>query len=142
MVTTLTEVGTAAELAALIAGRSDREIAEMTAAAGVDAVLDRVFTSMGENFDTDKAAGHSARTQWEVETPGGTHTYHVDIDSGRCQIGPGAAQDPRVTLAMSLPNFLRFIAGEFDGMAGYMTGKLKVTGDVMFGPIMEACFRR
>jgi len=46
-----------------------------------------------------------------------------------------------VTLALALADFLRFIAGQLDGMQGFMGGKLKLTGDIMFAQSMRSWFK-
>ena len=49
-------------------------------------------------------------------------------------------QDPRVTLAFNLPNFLRMVTGELNGMQAFTTGKLKISGDMMFSQKLAAWF--
>ena len=41
---------------------------------------------------------------------------------------------------MALPDFLRFLTGQLDGMQAFMTGKLKLSGDMMFAQSMQAWF--
>jgi putative sterol carrier protein len=45
-----------------------------------------------------------------------------------------------VTLGMALPDFLRFITGKLDGMQAFMSGKLKLAGDMMFAQTMQTWF--
>ena len=59
-----------------------------------------------------------------------------------CDVTSGAADAPKVTLGMSLPNFMRFIAGKLDGMQAFMSGQLKLGGDMMFATMMQAWFER
>ena len=47
-----------------------------------------------------------------------------------------------MTLGQSLPDFLRFIAGELDGMQAFMSGKLRLSGDLMFAQNMQRWFNR
>ena len=130
------------ELAALVGGLSDEEITRLVEDAGVEATLDRLFTLMAEAFDPEQAAGRSAATQWEVTAGGKPHTYHLIIDAGTCRTGAGPVPSPRVTMAQELSNFVRFLAGQTNAVTAFMTGKMKVTGDVMFGPTLESFFRR
>jgi SCP-2 sterol transfer family protein len=130
------------DLAVLVRDLSDEDVTRLAEDAGVEATLDRLFTLMAESFDPEQAAGRSAATQWEVSAGGETHTYHVIIDAGTCRAGSGPVPSPRITMAQELSDFIRFMAGQTNAVTAFMTGKMKVTGDVMFGPTMESFFRR
>jgi putative sterol carrier protein len=130
------------ELAELIDDRSDDEINEFVQAVGVDAVLDQIFQAMQERFAPEKTGGQTAVAQWDIAAPDGTHTRSVTMSPEGCAVANGAAEAPRVTLGMSLPNFMRFIAGKLDGMQAFMSGQLKLGGDMMFATMMQNWFER
>jgi putative sterol carrier protein len=109
---------------------------------GVDGVLDKVFTGMSESFNPDKAAGQQAVVQYEISAPDGVHEYAMRIADGRCQIDKGRAESPRVTIRIGLADFLRLITGEANGMQLFMTGKLKVAGDLFFAQTYQSWFDR
>jgi putative sterol carrier protein len=133
-------IATQEELAQLLEGRSDEEINEFVAALGIDETLDQIFQAMEERFQADKAAGQSAVVQWDITAPAGTHSYTVTIADGSCTATRGAAESPRLTLGLALPDFLRFVAGQLDGMQAFMSGKLRLGGDMMFAQQMQAWF--
>ena len=109
---------------------------------GVDGVLEKVFAGMSESFHPDKAAGQQAVVQYEITAPDGTHEYAMRIADGRCEIEKGRAESPRVTIRIGLADFLRLITGEANGMQLFMTGKLKVSGDLFFAQTYQAWFDR
>jgi len=109
---------------------------------GVDGVLDRVFAGMAESFNPDKAAGQQAVVQYEIGGPAGTHEYAMLIADGVCQIEKGRAESPRVTIRVGLGDFLRLITGVANGMQLFMTGKLKVSGDLFFAQTYQSWFDR
>jgi putative sterol carrier protein len=109
---------------------------------GVDGVLDQVFAGMSESFNPDKAAGQQAVAQYEVSAPDGVHGYAMRIADGRCEIDKGRAESPRVTIRIGLADFLRLITGEANGMQLFMTGKLKVSGDLFFAQTYQSWFDR
>ena len=127
-------------LSQLLEGRSDDEISEFVKVAGIDTVLAQVFDGMKQAFVPEKAAGQSATVQWDVNASDGTHSWHVKVDNGTCEVAPGAAESPRVTLALALPDFLRFVAGQLDGMQAFMSGKLRLAGDMMFATTLQTWF--
>ena len=109
---------------------------------GVDGVLEKVFNGMSESFNSDKAAGQQAVVQYEITAPDGSHEYAMRIADGRCQIDRGQAESPRVTLRIGLGDFLRLITGAANGMQLFMTGKLKVSGDLFFAQTYQSWFDR
>lgn len=135
-------VETPGELAALLAGRSDDEVCELAAGAGYETTVARMFSLMAGAFLPERAPGVSAVAQWEITAPDGPHTFTIIIEDGTCRSVAGPADSPRVSLSMGLPDFLRFMGGEGKAITAFMAGKLKVTGDVMFGPVMENYFQR
>ena len=132
-----------AELAALIEGRSDEEATRGVEERGVESVLDGIFQGMAEAFLPDKAAGQSAVVQYDVTVAGAPRTYYqLRIGGGRCEVVKGRADPPRVTLTLSLPDFLRLVAGKLPPVEAFMTGKLKLQGDVMIATAMQSWFRQ
>jgi putative sterol carrier protein len=136
------DTGSREELAALIEGKSDEEINNAVAERGTDKLLGQIFEEMANRFQPDKAAGQSAVIGWDVTAPDGTHSWQMKVAEGTCTPQQGNAEPARVTLALSLPDFLRFVTGQLDGMQAFMTGKLKLSGDMMFAQSMQAWFSR
>lgn len=126
-------------LAKLVEGRSDEEI-NGAVGGNVDEVLDQIFQGMKDSFQADRAAGQTAVVQWDVTAADGTRSYQLQVDNGSCEVAKGAAEAARVTLGLSLPDFLRFIAGVLEPMQAFMSGKLKLSGDMMFAQSMAAWF--
>jgi putative sterol carrier protein len=133
-------IGSREELGQLIEGKSDEEISAGVAERGTDKVLGQIFEYMAGQFQPDRAAGQSAVIGWDITAPDGTHSYQLKVADGACAAQQGAGE-ARVTLGMALPDFLRFLTGQLDGMQAFMTGKLKLSGDMMFAQSMQAWFR-
>ena len=105
-------------------------------------MLDKVFAGMAESFSAEKAAGQQAVVQYEIAAPDGAHEYAMRIADGRCEIDKGQAESPRVTIRLGLADFLRLITGNANGMQLFMTGKLKVSGDLFFAQTYQSWFDR
>ena len=97
---------------------------------------------MSESFNPEKAAGQQAVVQYEIGSPDGTHEYAMRIADGCCEIEQGRAESPRVTIRMGLADFLGLITGKANGMQLFMTGKLKVQGDLFFAQTYQSWFDR
>ena len=131
-------------LSAAVEQRSNEELVNAIEQqdGGVDGVLEKVFAGMAESFSAAKAAGQQATVQYEINSPDGTHEYAMRIADGRCEIAKGRAESPRVTIRIGLADFLRLITGKANGMQLFMTGKLKVSGDLFFAQTYQSWFDR
>jgi len=109
---------------------------------GVNGVLGQVFAGMADSFNPAKAAGQQATVQYEISAPDGTHEWAMRIADGTCEVEQGRAESPRVTIRMGLGDFLQLITGKANGMQLFMTGKLKVAGDLFFAQTYQGWFDR
>ncbi len=130
------------ELAGIISGRSDEEINKAIEEQGVDNVLTTVFDGMKNAFLPNVAGEQSAVIQYDINAPGGTRSWQVKVAGGKCETTQGTSDTAAVTLAIALPDFLRLLSGELDGMTAFMSGKLLLTGDMMLATMMQSWFQR
>ncbi|CAN5446044.1 SCP2 sterol-binding domain-containing protein [soil metagenome] len=77
-------------------------------------------------FRSDVAGSTHATVQYDLSEP----MYSV-IEGGEMQVFEGRAENPDVTVAMSDEDFVLLMKGELNGMAAFMSGRLKVQGDMM-----------
>lgn len=124
-------------------GRSDRDIlSSVESAGGMDATLDVVFQGMVDAFVPERASGQEAVIQYDIATPKGTVSYQLDVRGGSCRAQRGAVSTPRIKLALSLPNFLRLSMGTLGPTSAFLTGKLKLSGDMLLSAQLERWFER
>ena len=109
---------------------------------GVDEFLDQVFAGMGGAFLPERAGNQEAVVQYDVGTPDGTRSYTMRVAGGRCEIGRGAADNPKATLSSGLADFLRLLTGKLNPMQALMTGKIRAKGDLFFLQTMQGWFQR
>jgi putative sterol carrier protein len=119
---------------------SDDEITQAIHDAGTEQVLDAVFAGMQERFLPDRAGGVDAKVQWLVSDGGEEHPYVITVKDGTCTTERGRADNPRVTLATDAASFAKLTAGKAPGPMLYMTGKLKIQGDLMLAQRMATFF--
>jgi putative sterol carrier protein len=138
------EVGTIEQLTAAVDSMSNEQLTEAVRQqeGGADRILDQVFEGMRQAFDPAKAAGQAAVVQYEIAAPDGPRQFLMRVADGRCQIERGSAENPRVTIRIGLADFLRLVAGRLNGMQAFMSGKLKVSGDLFFAQTYQAWFNR
>ena len=87
------------------------------------------FDAMSSRFRADKATGTSAVIQYDVSGEGGG-TWNAVIKDGACAVSPGAAQNPNLTLSISAQDWLDMLSGKQSGQMLFMSGKLKIKGDM------------
>ena len=87
------------------------------------------FEAMPGRFRSDKATGTNAVIQYDVSGEGGG-TWNAVIKDGACAVTPGAAQNPNLTLQISAQDWLDMLSGKQSGQMLFMSGKLKIKGDM------------
>lgn len=80
---------------------------------------------MPEALDPQAAAGTEATIQYEISEP----TYQV-LRDGELTVHEGRAENPDLTVTISDENLVKLFRGELNAMAAFMSGKLKVKGDM------------
>ncbi|MGH2700055.1 MAG: SCP2 sterol-binding domain-containing protein [Actinomycetota bacterium] len=120
------------EFAQLVKGASDEEIAATVHQAGTAGVLDRIFEGMEERFVPEKASDVDADIVFEINDGEDSYPYVVAIHNQTCKAEQGTKEDPKVKLTTGLVPFVKLVTGEAQGPQLFMSGKLKVSGDLMF----------
>jgi putative sterol carrier protein len=87
------------------------------------------FDAMAGRFRADKAAGVNATIQYDISGDQGG-TWHAVIKDGTCTVNSGAATSPNLTLGMSAQDWLDMVGGKLSGQMAFMSGKLKLKGDM------------
>jgi putative sterol carrier protein len=128
------------QLAKLIEGRSDEDIIKSVEEQGVDVVLGNTAQGMAAAFIPEKAANVSAVIQYDITATDGIHSFQLKVGEGKCETSSGAPDTPRVTISLALPDFLRLVAGKLNGQQAFMSGKLKLKGDMAIAMQMQNWF--
>jgi len=89
-----------------------------------------VFDGMPGAFNPTAAQGLDAVFQFEITGDGGGN-WTVAVKDGACEITEGTHDAPTTTLTMSGETWLAMVNGELNGMQAFMSGQLKVSGDIM-----------
>ena len=87
------------------------------------------FDAMAGRFRAEKAAGVNATIQYDISGDQGG-TWNAVIKDGTCAVNPGAAASPSLTLSMSSQDWLDMVGGKLSGQMAFMSGKLKLKGDM------------
>jgi putative sterol carrier protein len=93
------------------------------------AVVKMIFDGMAGSFQPDKAAGVNTVIQYDITGEGGGK-WNVVIADGKCTVSEGAHDAPKLTLTIGAQDWIDMIMGKLDGQQAFMTGKLKLKGDM------------
>jgi putative sterol carrier protein len=109
-------------------------------AAGVEVTLDGLFKVTQESFIPEGAKGVDAVIQYIITDENQERPYTMTIKDSTCTLKKEKAV-ARVTIRTDLFTFLKLMGGAENGMQLYMTGKLKIEGDLMFTQQLAAFFK-
>lgn len=84
------------------------------------------FDNLEAQADTAKTAGMSNSYVFDIE---GAGQWTVRVEDGKVSVAEGASEAD-ATITASEETFERIVAGEQNPTTAYMTGKLKVKGDM------------
>jgi putative sterol carrier protein len=87
------------------------------------------FEAMPGRFRADKATGTTATIQYDISGDGGG-TWNAVIKDGACAVNQGAATNPNLTLMIAAQDWIDMLSGKQSGQMLFMSGKLKVKGDM------------
>mgnify|MGYP001187422299 CR=1 FL=1 len=77
----------------------------------------------------DKVAGINAVYQFNVTGDNGG-TYYVDLTGDAPAVGAGSADNANCTITVADSDFVNLVTGKLNGQMAFMTGKLKIAGDM------------
>jgi putative sterol carrier protein len=97
------------------------------------------FDQMPANFKKDKAAGMKAVYQWDITGEGGGK-WNAVIDNGNITVSEGQHASPNITITVSAKDWLDILNGKLDGQMAFMSGKLKVKGDMSLAMKLKTLF--
>jgi putative sterol carrier protein len=84
------------------------------------------FESLETRVDPAKAKGMTASYKFNIE---GAGSWNVDVDDGKVTVTESGGEAD-TTISASDETFMKIAKGEQNPTAAYMSGKLKVSGDL------------
>jgi len=104
--------------------------------AGSNAGLKVIFAGMERQFVPARAGGFAGDIQYNLRpADGGPRSWTVTIAGDRATARPGASEHPKLTITLSVADFVRIAGRDLDPVKAVLTGRLELAGD--FGVAMR-----
>jgi len=92
----------------------------------------QVQDKLNSNDSFKSAAGsQTAKIQQVVTTPDGEKKYFFELAGGEAKLGMGEIDGPDATISQDYDTAVALSKNELTGTSAYMSGKLRVSGDLM-----------
>jgi putative sterol carrier protein len=103
------------------------------------AEIAQIFPTMAERFIPAKADGVNAIIQFDLSGDNGG-LYWLRVADGKCEAGEGQADNPKMTLKASADDWFAVVTGATNAMQAFMSGKIKIQGDMGLAMKLQTMF--
>jgi putative sterol carrier protein len=98
-----------------------------------------VFDAMPSRFKKEAAKGLNAVFQFDLAGDGGGKWY-ASIANEQCVVSEGSAPSPSITISMNARDYLDMVNGKLNPQFAFMTGKLRIAGDMGLALRLQSLF--
>ena len=106
-----------------------------------DVTPDQVFQEMPSYFQSEKAGSTKGNVQFDLSGDNGGKWW-IKIAEGKAEAGKGEVDSPNLTLIADAGDYVKIATGQLDPTAAFMSGKLKIKGDMGLAMKFASLFRR
>jgi putative sterol carrier protein len=104
------------------------------------AAVKEIFDAMPTQINADAAKGMNSVIQFNLSGDGGGN-YYVEIKDGTATVGEGTHASPNMTMTLAASDYVDMITGKLNGQMAFMSGKLKIAGDMGLAMKMQTLFK-
>jgi putative sterol carrier protein len=105
-----------------------------------DPTIREYMRGVQARFDPNAAKGLDAVYQFQLSGASGGQ-YYLAVKDGTCAAEEGAHPGPHVTFSLSDADCLGLLNGTLDGTSLYLSGRLKISGDLGLAMRLATLFR-
>ena len=98
-----------------------------------------IFPVMVDRFVPEKALGMNATILFDLSGENGGF-FWIKIEDGVAETGVGEVAQPAMTLKAAADDWYAVSTGEMNPMQAFMTGKIKILGDMGLAMKMQTMF--
>ena len=102
---------------------------------------EEIFKEMPANVNADAAKGMNSTIQFNLSGDNGGQWY-VTVKDGAATVSEGTAPSANMTMSMAANDYVDMTTGKLNGQMAFMSGKLKISGDMGLAMKMQTLFKR
>jgi putative sterol carrier protein len=106
----------------------------------MDLTLEQLLEAMPKAFIPEKAEGIDATVLLNILGEKGGQ-WVINIQNKQCKVTKGTIPNPKLTLTAQSQDLVDIFSGKLDGMKAFMSGKLKLTGDISLAMKLTGLFK-
>jgi putative sterol carrier protein len=123
----------------MLRGRTDEELSSISRAGPL---LPTIFERMAAEFRPDQAEGFSGDIEYALSDDGEERSWTVRVEKESAVSLEEPSPAPALRIRMTVPTFLRTIAGEVNPALAAMEGTIALEGDMMLAVRLGPMFGR
>lgn len=100
-----------------------------------------ILEAMPGQLDANAAKGVNATIQFNLSGDGGGQWY-ITIKDGTASTSEGTAPSANMTMSMAAQDYADMTLGKLNPQMAFMSGKLKISGDMGLAMKMQTLFKR
>ena len=102
--------------------------------------IQEFFDALPGKLEPARLAGMNASFQF-VATGDGGGDWFVKIANNAGEVGSGKVDSPTIVLTAAASDWLALMNGQMNGQTAFITGKLKIQGDMTLAMKLESLFQ-
>ncbi|SDC59614.1 SCP-2 sterol transfer family protein [Melghirimyces thermohalophilus] len=105
--------------------------------------VDEAWEEIEKNLQADPKPIEGLNVVYQYDITGEEEgTYQLHLSDGKAKVEKGTPAEPDCTLQMGASDFKDLLVGNLNGTAAFMSGKLKVKGDIGLAIKLESLLRK
>ena len=101
-----------------------------------------VFTEINNRLQADPSKVQGMNATYAFDLSGEeSGQYHIALKDGSADVGQGAPENPNITITMKSEDFVDLATGKLDGTMAFMSGKIKIKGDMGLAMKLQSVLR-
>lgn len=129
------------QVAQMVGTVPEEQLAEAMSGEGREMVLSEIFRRFPERL-SEAGKQEDLAIEWQIGggPDGEPESWYVVIKDGECVAGKDLEAEPRITFEVGAVDFLKIVTGNANPVEMFMSGKLKIKGDLMYAARVQSLF--
>ncbi len=99
------------------------------------------FDGTPSRFIKEAAKGLKCIYQFDLSGEGGGK-WHILINEDKCEVKEGSHPSPNITISMAAQDYLDMVNKKANGQMLFMSGRLRISGDMGLALRMQSLFQQ